>query len=40
MPTLSVEERLKGFAEVEKGLTEEMAMAEAKRCLWCDREEY
>jgi NADPH-dependent glutamate synthase beta subunit-like oxidoreductase len=40
VPSLNVEERLKGFAEVELGLTEEMAVEEAKRCLWCDREEY
>jgi formate dehydrogenase (NADP+) beta subunit len=29
-------ERVKGFTEVEKGLTEKSAMAEASRCLKCD----
>jgi NADH-quinone oxidoreductase subunit F len=39
MPTLSVGRRLCGFAEVELGLGEEMAIEEAKRCLRCDLEE-
>jgi NADH-quinone oxidoreductase subunit F len=39
IPTLSVGKRLCGFAEVELGLGEEMAIAEAKRCLRCDLEE-
>ncbi|MGB9866647.1 MAG: NADH-quinone oxidoreductase subunit NuoF [Bacillota bacterium] len=33
---LPVEERIKGFAEVEQGLDEEAAVAEASRCLRCD----
>jgi len=32
---LPVEERLRGFAEVSLGLTEEQAVAEARRCLAC-----
>lgn len=36
MPTLPVAKRLTGFTEVELGLTEEMAIQEAKRCLRCD----
>ncbi len=39
MPCLSLEERYKGFAEVELGLSEDMAIEEAKRCLRCDLEE-
>jgi NADH-quinone oxidoreductase subunit F len=35
-PTLPVEERLKGFAEVELGYSAEQAVAEAARCLRCD----
>jgi formate dehydrogenase (NADP+) beta subunit len=35
MPELSVEERRGSFTEVELGLTEEMARAEAERCLRC-----
>ncbi len=35
MPSLPVPERLKGFAETELGLTQDMAMAEARRCLVC-----
>jgi len=35
MPCLPPEERVKSFAEVELGLTEEQAVAEAKRCLAC-----
>jgi formate dehydrogenase beta subunit len=38
MPSLPIEERLKGFAEVELGLDEEMAMAEGQRCWRCDLE--
>jgi pyruvate/2-oxoglutarate dehydrogenase complex dihydrolipoamide dehydrogenase (E3) component len=38
MPTLPVEARKGSFSEVELGLTEEMALAEAKRCLRCDLE--
>ncbi|MFQ6093023.1 MAG: FAD-dependent oxidoreductase [bacterium] len=37
MPELSLEERRLNFKEVELGLTEEMAVAEAKRCLSCRR---
>lgn len=33
---LPVEERIKGFFEVEQGLDEEAAVAEASRCLRCD----
>ena len=39
VPTLPVDERLKGFSQVELGLSEEMAVREAKRCLRCDLEE-
>jgi heterodisulfide reductase subunit A-like polyferredoxin len=35
MPTLPIQERIKGFDEVELGYTEEQAMEEAKRCLHC-----
>ena len=35
MPALSVEERVRGFAEVETGYTDEQAQAEAARCLAC-----
>ncbi|MGA1794680.1 MAG: FAD-dependent oxidoreductase [bacterium] len=35
MPSLSAQERLKGFEEVERGITEEMALQEAGRCLSC-----
>ena len=35
MPTLPLERRLRGFDEVELGLTEEEAVAEAERCLAC-----
>lgn len=38
MPSLSIEDRLKGFVEVELGLSEEMAMAEGQRCWRCDLE--
>ena len=34
--TLSLSQRLSSFAEVELGLSEEMAITEAKRCLKCD----
>ena len=37
MPELEVEERALNFEEVELGFTEEMAIAEAKRCLSCRR---
>jgi NADPH-dependent glutamate synthase beta subunit-like oxidoreductase len=37
MPLLSIEERHSTFKEVQLGLSTEMAMAEAKRCLRCDR---
>ncbi len=39
VPTLPVAERLKDFSQVELGLSEEMAIKEAKRCLRCDLEE-
>jgi len=38
MPKLSVKERQKNFKEVELGLTEEMAIKEARRCLRCELE--
>ena len=37
-PRLDVNQRSKGFAEVEIGFDEETAMEEAKRCLRCDLE--
>ena len=39
VPALLVAERLKGFSQVELGLSEEIAIKEAKRCLRCDLEE-
>jgi NADPH-dependent glutamate synthase beta subunit-like oxidoreductase len=36
MPTLSLEQRVENFQEVALGLTEEMAMKEASRCLNCN----
>ncbi|MEE9528604.1 MAG: NADH-ubiquinone oxidoreductase-F iron-sulfur binding region domain-containing protein, partial [Dehalococcoidia bacterium] len=39
IPSLSIEQRLRGFMEVELGYTQAMAMEEAKRCLRCDLEE-
>jgi len=38
MPELEVEARLEDFREVQLGFTAEMARAEAKRCVRCDRE--
>lgn len=38
MPVVPVDQRSGNFKEVQLGLTAEMAMAEAKRCLRCDRE--
>jgi len=38
MPCKSGNERIHNFVEVEEGLTEEMAVLEAKRCLRCDYE--
>ena len=38
-PAIPVADRIGSFAEVELGLTEEQALAETKRCLWCDLEE-
>jgi len=35
MPTLTLEERLRGFAEIDLGYTEELAVREAQRCLAC-----
>ena len=40
MNMLSLDERLKGFAQVELGFREEQAIEESKRCLWCDLEEH
>ena len=36
IPTLSVKQRVSSFGEVELGLSERMAIKEAKRCLMCD----
>ena len=38
MPCLPVSERINNFNEVELGLTEEMAIKEARRCVRCDLE--
>ncbi|KPJ53711.1 hydrogenase [candidate division TA06 bacterium DG_24] len=38
MPLLEVEQRKRSYEEVELGLTKEMAILEAKRCLRCDLE--
>ena len=38
MPIMPVAERHTGFSEVELGLSEELAVHEAKRCLQCDLE--
>ncbi len=38
MRQLSPHERKHNFKEVERGLTEEQAVTEAKRCLRCDLE--
>jgi len=38
MPKLSLKTRKKNFKEVELGLTEEMAIKEARRCLRCELE--
>jgi formate hydrogenlyase subunit 6/NADH:ubiquinone oxidoreductase subunit I len=35
MPTLPLDQRLKGFPEVELGFTEELAVRDASRCLAC-----
>ena len=35
MPRLEVQERVKSFNEVQTGLTEEMAVQEAQRCISC-----
>jgi len=40
MNMLPLEERLKGFAQVELGFDETKATEETKRCLRCDLEEY
>jgi hypothetical protein len=37
--TLPLEQRLHGFAQVELGYSDEMAIEEAQRCLRCDLEE-
>jgi glutamate synthase (NADPH/NADH) small chain len=36
MPEMPVLERARNFKEVELGLTEDMAVAEAARCFQCD----
>ncbi len=38
MPTILLSERKRGFKEVEKGYSEDMAVEEAGRCLRCDVE--
>ncbi|MCF8001809.1 MAG: NADH-quinone oxidoreductase subunit NuoF [Halanaerobiales bacterium] len=38
MPTILLSERKRGFKEVEKGYSEDMAVEESKRCLRCDVE--
>jgi len=38
MPKLSLEERSGSFEEIERGLSEEVAQQEARRCLRCDLE--
>lgn len=38
MPSLSVKERAGNFKEVERGISEETAIQEARRCLRCDLE--
>jgi NADH-quinone oxidoreductase subunit F len=38
MPSIPIDQRVKGFKEVELGFSEADAMAEAKRCLRCDLE--
>ncbi|MFH0798926.1 MAG: FAD-dependent oxidoreductase [Pseudomonadota bacterium] len=40
MPELPAEKRIKGFDEVEKGFTPEMAAREAERCLSCGCRSY
>jgi formate dehydrogenase beta subunit len=40
MPLLDPNERLTGFDQVERGLNEDLAIEEAKRCLNCDAREY
>ena len=37
LPTISLDERIGSFKEIEIGYTEEMAVSEAKRCLSCRR---
>ena len=39
MLTLPVAQRLNSFVQVELGLSEDMAIEEARRCLRCDLEE-
>ncbi len=39
IPLLQLDQRLRGFREVELGYTRAMAIEEAKRCLKCDLEE-
>lgn len=39
MPSLAIEDRLRGFDEVELGLSQEMAISEGQRCWRCDLEE-
>ena len=39
MPTLSIEDRINSFSEVELGYNWEQAVKEAKRCLKCGTSE-
>jgi NADH-quinone oxidoreductase subunit F len=39
MRRLKLRKRLRGFSQVELGLTEKQAIEEANRCLRCDLEE-
>jgi len=39
IPLLQLDQRLRGFREVELGYTPAMAIEEAQRCLRCDLEE-
>ena len=39
IPLLQLDQRLRGFGEVELGYTPAMAIEEARRCLKCDLEE-
>jgi len=40
MPCLPLEERKKGFQEIDLGFGQEEALREARRCLRCDIEKF